>query len=169
MRKGTYSSDSNSESIYWCSELYKKCYSLEESVVNNIQYYLSIDMLELDRDYQEAYEGILFAVVCEIGGHRGHFEYLHSTNCVQEYIIGEITTEEFIAVIKEIVNNNLALNDRRDTITINDAIISLEKEIESYREYMSEALTTISGSAQPVLFERFEPLLKFINEKDRIN
>ncbi|WP_163971062.1 hypothetical protein [Oceanobacillus halotolerans] len=148
-----------SKDIHYLLDIYQKCALLEIAVDKEFEEFLNVDLgHQTYEDLGKSYENLLFAAICEIGGHKGHFNYLHATDCVYQFINKNKSWSSLATEINDIIRNNFVEGTTKEKIAVSEAVELTGNGIEEYQEHMSNALTLISG--QPVTFRRFNDILK---------
>ncbi|GAB6610332.1 MULTISPECIES: hypothetical protein [Bacillus] len=150
------------ENSMWCLDIYKRCSVIEESLKRQFEEMLGIDIFEFNKPFEAAYEKMLFAVVCELGGHKGHYNTLHQTDIVYQYAYQEMKPSIFIAHIQDIIQSNDQTGQTKDSITVLQAAHSLNDGITRIKKFMITFLTEVSGNEYLVPFKRFDSILEEI-------
>lgn len=156
-RKAVYSKD-----LLWCLDIYQKCSVEEQLIKDQFEEMLGVEIIELNRAFEEAYESLLFAAVCELGGHKGHYDTLHQTYSVYQYAYEEMELATFIIYIKDIIEDNEESGKEKDTITVYQAASITREGIMNMNEFMTTFLTRITGSEYRISFNRFAFILDMI-------
>ncbi|MED2688871.1 hypothetical protein [Bacillus toyonensis] len=153
-----------SKNLLWCLEIYQKCSVVEQLIKNQIEEMLGAEIFELNRVFEEAYESLLFAAVCELGGHKGHYDTLHQTDLVYQYAYEEMELATFIIHIKDIIENNEEISKETATITVYQAASITREGIINMNEFMTNFLTRIAGSEYRISFNRFNCIIDMIEK-----
>ncbi|MEC2919695.1 hypothetical protein [Bacillus tropicus] len=156
-RKTAYSKD-----LLWCLDIYQKCSVEEQLIKDQFEEMLGAEVIELNRAFEEAYESLLLAAVCKLGGHKGHYDTLHQTYSVYQYAYEEMELATFIIYIKDIIESDEVSGKETDTITVYQAASLTREGIMNMNEFMTTYLTRITGSEYRISFNRFTFILDMI-------
>ncbi|MFZ3196053.1 MAG: hypothetical protein WA181_07620 [Bacillus mycoides] len=159
----------NKQTIYsgqllWCLDVYHKCSFIEDSVRSQFEEMLGTDILELNRSFEDAYESLLFAAVCELGGHKGHYKSLHQTDLVYQYAYNGMELSIFINHIQEIIESNDKTGDATEIITALQAAFMVKEGIRDINKFMRNHLTKITGSDYQIPFKRFDFIIDEVDK-----
>ncbi|EOW9529671.1 hypothetical protein ACO11K_003423 [Bacillus cytotoxicus] len=146
----------------WCLDIYKKCALIEDLVENQFEEMLGIPLVGWKQPFEKIYENLLFAAICELGGHKGHYQTLHQTEWVYEYLYQGMQRSIFLLKIQDIICNDNTTGDDKSSITSFQAASIVKKGIMEFNAYMSNFLTEITGNNNPVPFKRLDKVYEEI-------
>lgn len=153
-----------SQNLLWCLDTYRECSLVEQSIKDQFEEMLDVVIYEINKTFEESYESLLFAAVCELGGHIGHYNTVHQTDLVYQYVYKGMELATFIIHIKDIIENNEKTGEEETAITAFQAASMTKKGIINMNIFMMNFLTKITGSEQPVSFNRFTCILDAVEK-----
>lgn len=150
-----------SKNVLWLIETYKKCLKLDFDLSDEIVDWAGGDIASVHatEDFNEGYELLLKAAVCECGGHEGHYRLLIQTYFISELVEGQINCAEFITEIRGIVKDDEKEGTDTSIISCSEATRKAKEEITRFKVFMSHHLTEITGSKEPIQFYRCDDIL----------
>ena len=150
-----------SKNASWLLEMYRKCLKLDFELTDEISEWTKGDTASINvaEDFAEGYELLLKAAVCKLGGHHGHYVYILGTNLIDLLIKEQVNYASLISSIHKIIKSDDIEGVDASIISSSEAIRIAQVGTITFKNYMSDFLTTITGSKESIPFYRCDDIL----------